>query len=92
MKEFAKLFYSEKLETQILIVLDTDDDGSEALKVSFNPGERFGVCQSTLVFTDGDNAEQAFAEIDIDIAEMIVREGIGFATELEKETADERPF
>jgi hypothetical protein len=77
MSDFAKLFTFDDLG-QVLVKLDDEDDGPE-VRLYFKP-EGLGVCSTAFTFnknadgTEWDKAEKAFALIDHNQAESIVRE------------------
>lgn len=78
--DFAKLFNTEK--GQILVMLDTDDDGDPAIKFFANPPS-FGVCSVSMSFEDSDtgndHAEEAFDRVDEKLALEVTAELFKFA-------------
>lgn len=91
MNEFVKVFNSEKLNTQICVMLDVNDDGAPSVFLYFTPNG-LGVCRMSLSFTDSDEgwdkADHAFASIDKDKAESMVGEtldGLGLLPVVEEE-------
>lgn len=77
MSDFAKLYRADDVG-QILVTLDTGDDGP-AVKFSFKPQE-LGVCAVSLTFEKRPDEEQweaakrAFAKVDEELALKTVRE------------------
>ena len=75
---FAKLFGTDK--DQILVKLDTNDDGNPEIRFYFEP-EGLGVCSIASSWKDDsdkswDKAEAAFALIDEEKARNVVSEMI----------------
>jgi hypothetical protein len=60
-KPFAKLFEHETYG-QILVLLDTDDDGDPAVKFMSCPAN-LGICTTKFGFKQWDRAEAAFADV-----------------------------
>jgi len=74
MKDFCKIFNSEKYG-QILMVNDSnDEDGKPQVSLSFNCLKEFGVCSVNLKFYSFDDADSAFEKFDIEMAEYKVKE------------------
>lgn len=75
MTNFAKIFQVSPYG-QILVLLDENDEGEPALKVSVKP-EGWGVCSTQISFPDTDegweNAETAFKRSDEAFAANIAK-------------------
>lgn len=77
MSDFAKLFSFDDLG-QVLVMLDSGDNGAEVRIYFMPPG--LGVCAVNYSFHEGvdgsewDKADRAFAMVDRERAEAIVRE------------------
>lgn len=77
METFAKLFELEEIG-QVLVKLDEEDNGPE-VRIYFMP-KGLGVCSSAFSFSDDedesawDKAEEAFAMVDAEKAEVIVQQ------------------
>ena len=74
MKEFAKIYETD--ETQILLMLDSGEDGPE-VRLFFSP-EGLGVCSAVYKFSDDEEgwnlAEEALNNLDKDKVSDIVSE------------------
>ncbi len=62
MERFAKLFEDEKYG-QILVLLDTDDDGDPCVKFMGKP-PGLGICAVSLGFGSEDDAREVFDHIE----------------------------
>lgn len=76
MDEFCKIY--ETPDTQILVKLDSGDDGEPEVRLYFRPRPELGVCSQAFSFDDSDEgwdkAEQAYAMIDYAKATGILAE------------------
>lgn len=76
MRDFAKMFRSEKYG-QLVILLDRNDDGDPSVRVHFqHPNPTFGVCSVGPHWDDDDAgwhlAEKAFERLSLEIAEGLI--------------------
>jgi len=63
---FAKLFEDEKYG-QILVMLDTNDDGDPCVKFMAQP-PGLGICATSLSFSEEEHAHEAFERVQHDQA------------------------
>lgn len=74
---FAKLYGTD--DDQVLVMLETDEDGDPCVRFSSNP-KGWGVCSFTMSFTDTDEghdkAEETFKAMDEKRAREIVANSI----------------
>lgn len=78
MNKFAKLYEYEDIG-QVLVMLDTNDDGDPSLNVYFNP-EDMGVCCLAASFEDSEKgweaAEHRFETYTSDMAHEIAKNAL----------------
>jgi hypothetical protein len=79
MSKFAKLFEVDEIG-QILVMQDTNGEGSPAVKVFFEP-PNLGVCCISLAFSDDDSGwdkcDKTFSRMDQDMAVEAVKSQLG---------------